>query len=334
MKNLALFGLAAATAVLAEGSLWNMTVPAYQVQVPETVSCDKTGADYGKACYESTGGWWFAYQGDTEKGQSASFAPIDYNDDGTFKMITTDAEGGIIPGGNLQEGVGLVVTMSAAGGAQTDPAIAGVGWNWTKAETAIDISAHPGLCFAYAWTGSAPLQVELGMPKDVEKATQYDTWYGTLAPSNTSTVKDLPFDATGFKQDAYNDGRKDLTFAITNAVSVKVRIKNAAAAEVKGTLTINEVGWKGECAPGSSGTPSTGIHAVAASSAKATLSGRTLSFSGINSAATYEIVSLQGQVVKSGVVSSSVSLSSLNAGVYMVRVAGKSVNMNQKILVK
>ena len=55
---------------------------------------------------------------------------------------------------------------------------------------------------------------------------------------------------------------------------------------------------------------------------------------GINSAATYEIVSLQGQVVKSGVVSSSVSLSSLNAGVYMVRVAGKSVNMNQKILVK
>ena len=49
MKNLAIFGLVAASASLAAGSLWNMDVDAYQVQVPETVACDKTGDDYGAA---------------------------------------------------------------------------------------------------------------------------------------------------------------------------------------------------------------------------------------------------------------------------------------------
>ena len=141
MNKIALFGLVAATASFAQGTLWNMTVDAYQVQVPETRICDKTGEDYGAACYESTGGWWFAYVGDEDKGQVMTFSPIDHNDDGTYKLITTDPlDGSIIPGGNLIEGAGLQVTMSAAGGASSTPAIAGIGFNWTKAETPIDIS--------------------------------------------------------------------------------------------------------------------------------------------------------------------------------------------------
>ena len=84
--------------------------------------------------------------------------------------------------------------------------------------------------------------------------------------------------------------------------------------------------------PGS--TPAAIAAVKAPAAMKAVLSGRTLSFSGIATGAKYEIVSLQGQVVKSGVVSSSVSLSSLNAGIYMVRVSGKAVNMNQKIILK
>ena len=162
MKNLAIFGLAAASVSMAAGSLWNMDVDAYQVQVPETVACDKTGDDYGAACYQSTGGWWFAYVGDTKDGQEMSFDPIDFNTDGTYKLITTDeTDGSIIPGGNLIEGAGLQVTMSAAGGASSTPAIAGIGFNWTKAETPIDISAHTGYCVVYSWTGSQALQMEL-----------------------------------------------------------------------------------------------------------------------------------------------------------------------------
>ena len=69
-----------------------------------------------------------------------------------------------------------------------------------------------------------------------------------------------------------------------------------------------------------------------ASAAKAILSGRTLSFSGVK-AGTAEVLNLQGQIVAKGDVSSTLSLASLDAGVYMVRVAGK-VSFSNKIVLK
>ena len=334
MKNLAIFGLAAASASLATGSLWNMTVDAYQVQVPGAVSCMASAADQDakNACYQSTGGWWFAYTGDTKDGQTYSFSPIGTNPDGTYKIETTDeTDGSILPGGNLQEGVGLVVTISAAGGAAETPAVAGIGFNYGKKDTeSVSVTDKTGFCLAYSWTGANPLSVELSQGPDDELAG-WNTWDAKIPPATGGTAN-LTWDK--FANGGNWGTPKTLDEVKANLHSLKVRIKNSAAAEEKGTLTISEVGYAEDgCGAGGSGTPSA-IHAVAASSAKATLSGRTLSFSGINSAATYEIVSLQGQVVKSGVVSSSINLSSLNAGVYMVRVAGKSVNMNQKILVK
>lgn len=327
MKNLAIFGLAAASASLAAGSLWNMDVDAYQVQVPETVACDKTGDDYGAACYQSTGGWWFAYVGDTKDGQEMSFDPIDYNTDGTYKLITTDeTDGSIIPGGNLVENVGLQVTMSAAGGASSTPAIAGIGFNWTKAETPIDISAHTGYCIVYSWTGSQPLQMELGWD---ESANGYDSWY-TSMPTTTGSTSSLDLPWAKFKQDGWDKAKQPITVAQSQAVSLKIRLKNATAAKVEGTLTIAELGWSGEC--GAGGGTSIGNFAKA-SSAKAILSGRTLSFSGINSAAKAEVMNLQGQVVLQGSTASAMNLAGLEAGVYMVRVAG-SANLTQKILVK
>ena len=327
MKNLAIFGLAAASVSMATGSLWNMNVDAYQVQVPETVACDKTGDDYGAACYQSTGGWWFAYVGDTKDGQEMSFDPIDFNTDGTYKLITTDeTDGSIIPGGNLIEGVGLWVTMSAAGGDSSTPAIAGIGFNWTKAETPIDISTHDGYCIEYSWTGSQALQMELGWD---EKANGNDSWYAELpATPDSNSILDLPWEK--FMQDGWDEAKKAIDIALTQAVSLKIRLKNSTAAEVKGSLTIVELGWSGEC--GAGGTNSIGNFAKA-SSAKAILSGRTLSFSGINSAAKAEVMNLQGQVVLQGSTASAMNLAGLEAGVYMVRVAG-SANLTQKILVK
>ena len=327
MKNLAIFGLAAASVSMAAGSLWNMDVDAYQVQVPETVVCDKTGDDYGAACYQSTGGWWFAYVGDTKDGQVMSFDPIDTNPDGTYKLITTDeTDGSIIPGGNLVEGVGLQVTMSAAGGASSTPAIAGIGFNWTKAETPIDISAHTGYCIVYSWTGSQALQMELGWD---EAANGYDSWY-TSMPATTGSTSSLDLPWAKFKQDGWDKAKQPITVAQTKAVSLKIRLKNSTAAKVEGTLTIAELGWSGEC--GAGGGTSIGNFAKA-SSAKAILSGRTLSFSGINSAAKAEVMNLQGQVVLQGSTASAMNLAGLEAGVYMVRVAG-SANLTQKILVK
>ena len=324
MKNIALSAtvLLASNMSMATGSLWNVNVDAYQVQVPETVDCDKTGDDYGAACYQSTGGWWFAYVGDEKHGQTMSFDPIEKIDDGIYKLILYDEW----YDGNLIEGVGLWVTMSAAGGDSSTPAIAGIGFNWTKAETPIDISTHDGYCIEYSWTGSQALQMELGWD---EKANGNDSWYAELpATPDSNSILDLPWEK--FMQDGWDEAKKAIDIALTQAVSLKIRLKNSTAAEVKGSLTIVELGWVGEC--GTNGKDAVGSFAKA-SSVKATLSGRTLSFSGINSAATAEVMNLQGQVVLQGSTASAMNLAGLEAGVYMVRVAG-SANLTQKILVK
>ena len=333
MNKIALFGLVAASGSFAAGTLWNMTVDAYQVQVPETVICDKNGEDYGAACYESTGGWWFAYVGDDDKGQVMTFSPITTNpEDGTYKLITTDeSDGSIIPNGNLIEGAGLQVTMSAAGGASSTPAIAGIGFNWTKAETPIDISANAGYCIAYSWTGSTALQLELGWKEIVtEGGYGYDTWYTALPASTTPTALDLPW--SKFKQDGWDKAKQPITVAQTEAVSVKIRLKNAAPAKIEGTLTIYDFGYSGDGCTGGVGIGDV----VKASAAKLLVAGRQLSLTGVKGAASVEVINLQGQVVLKNMMNTSASmdLTNLDAGVYMVRVAGKSANLTQKILLK
>ena len=73
------------------------------------------------------------------------------------------------------------------------------------------------------------------------------------------------------------------------------------------------------------------------SSAKATLAGRTLNFTGIKSKATVNIINTQGQTVVKGTIditTASLDLASLDAGVYMVHVNGKNVNFAKKIILK
>ncbi|MCQ2121895.1 MAG: hypothetical protein MJY78_08740 [Fibrobacter sp.] len=217
------------------GPLWNMHVNAYQVQVPEAVECSMANDD-ASLCYEITGGWWFAYVGDDADGQTMSFSPIDYNPNGTYKLITTDEfDGSIIPGGNLDEDRGLVVTMAAGEGKTSTPAIAGVGFNWTKDGLPIDISGHSGFYIKYSWTGSSPLQMELGWDDSV---CGTNSWYAKLPAKREPAVLELPW--AEFKQDGQG---QTIDVAQTQAVSLKIRLKVVSAAEVKGDLAIVELGW-------------------------------------------------------------------------------------------
>ena len=225
---------------MAQGSLWNMDVDAYQVQMPDDpITCNKTTDDYTAACYSNNAGWWYAYAGDTENGQTISFEPITKNDDGTYKLIMTDEDGDIIPNGNLEYG-GLHVTMSAAGGSSSTPAIAGLGFDWHKDKSAMDISSHPGYCISYRWNGTQPLQMELSWDEEVNG---YDTWYALLP--TTSGMKTLNVAWSDFKQDGWD--KKPITIATEKSVGLKIRLKNSAADEVKGTFTLIELGWKDEC---------------------------------------------------------------------------------------
>jgi len=300
--------LSAAGFAMAAGSLWNMDVDAYQVQIPCVGFC------------EDNGGWWYAYSSGNEN-EVVSFDPITKNDDGTYKLIMADDDGDIIPDGNLVKDVGLVVTMSAAGGTASAPAIAGIGFDWTKLKTEIDISvSHDGYCILYDWTGSQPLEMELSWD---EEAYGYDTWFATLPNGYNS----LNFAWSDFEQ--YGWDKKPITIATEKSVGLKIRLRNSSTTEVKGTFTLVELGWKDECSVIS--TESSKI--ARANSAKAILTDRTLSFSGVRGDSRVEIVNLQGQVMLKGTTAAAMDLSRLDAGVYMVRIAG-SMNLAQKILLK
>ena len=313
--------LSAAGFAMAAGSLWNMDVDAYQVQMPDDpITCNLTTDDYTAACYSNNAGWWYAYSSGNEN-EVVSFDPITKNDDGTYKLIMADDDGDIIPDGNLVKDVGLVVTMSAAGGTLSAPAIAGIGFDWKKLKTEIDISvSHDGYCILYQWTSPTPLQMELSWDED---ANGYDTWYAELPMG----YKSLDFAWSDFKQDGWD--KKPITIATEKSVGLKIRLRNSSTTEVKGTFTLVELGWKDECSIISTDY----LKTARANSAKATLTNRTLSFSGIHADANVEIVSLRGQVVLKGTAASAMDLSRLAAGVYMVRIAG-SMNLAQKILLK
>ena len=322
--------LSAAGSAMAVGSLWNMYVDAYQVQIPELLWCAWENEDGSRACVDpNIARWWYAYAGDSENGQTISFEPITKNDDGTYKLIMADEDGDIIPNGNLVKDVGLVVTMSAAGGTAAAPAIAGLGFDWYKDKSAIDISSNPGYCISYQWIGSGtsvgsvmPLQMELSWD---EEANGYDTWYAELPTTPGPTTLDFAW--SDFKQDGWD--KKPITIATEKSVGLKIRLKNSRAEDVSGTFILKELGWKGECSVIS--TESSKI--ARANSAKAILTDRMLSFSGIRGDSRVEIVNLQGQVMLKGTTAAAMDLSRLDAGVYMVRIAG-SMNLAQKILLK
>ena len=82
---------------------------------------------------------------------------------------------------------------------------------------------------------------------------------------------------------------------------------------------------------------SAGIQIVRGTSAvNAILNGRTLGFTGIKASATVEVMNTLGQVVMKGAIvnAATLNLESLDAGIYMVRVSGKSINFAKKIILK
>ena len=234
-----------------------MSAPAFQVQTPEVVACMSNVIDMDQmnGCFQATGGWWFAYD---NAGYSpditANFDPIDRNDDGTWKLITVDyMDGSIIPGGNLVEGVGLMVTMSTTGVDVQNPGEVGIGFNWTKTETPIDISAHGGFCISYTISGD-PIQMVLGWE---DRTYGYDEYYYELRSG--SRVLDISwnmFQNEGWGQQSGYSGT--LETARERSIGLRFRIFNSTSTEMRSTFVIHSLGWLGECGSSSSSSTSGG----------------------------------------------------------------------------
>ena len=305
-----------------------------------------TGGDcvyeYGE-CEETTMGYWYDYD-DRKNDKGGSYAIYPYD--------TTGYYGSLI--GPEIENLGYVTIKYHL----ADPTLTGqeaeypynfVGFGFNVvngAKDPLDLTAAGGICATYTSDNAITLEIAEATSGDASCSV-------TLTKATTPTMVSKTI--ADFKQPTWAPAANKLSScadAFKAAQSVKFKL-DGGASEADGQLRIFEVGPAGTCTGAGSigaeewsncksdgdghadcGASVIGIKASAyASSVKAVLSGRTLSFNGISNGM-YEIVSLQGQVVKSGKVASSISLATLDAGVYMVRVSGKSVHMSQKILVK
>jgi len=299
-------------------------------------------------------GYWFDYADDADGGKSGVTWPT-----GKGNEYSTDALDPII---DLCQGVCGTITLNK-GTLSYDPFV-GIGFNVAgeNGETA-DVTSWGGICIAYDFTGTgAKATLELGL------GDAGDAAIGSANPAATlkvGTGNNDTFTWDDFKQPGWEkaDQKIATSEAIAKLVAVKFKVQGkdgsyqfnimsigpatGGACKVTGGSGTTPSGNGGGTTPsgdnGGSTTPSgdnggttpapAAIGDFSVSTAKAILSGRTLSFSGISSAKV-EILNLQGQIVMKGSAASSMNLMGLDAGVYMVRIAGKAVNMSQKILVK
>ena len=269
-----------------------------------------TGLDDGS----DESGYWYTYADDANSGTSAISWPVptgnQYDDNALDPII--DHCGGLCGQVNL--------------GAGYDYPFAGLGFNLTGPDqTGADVTAWGGLCITYTASIAPILEIA---PEDEGTVTEYNNYMSKLKVAASASTLNL----------AWSDFKQESGWGVTVpqasylGMVAAVKVKFSGKAGTSGDFNIIQVGENGACA----GVPDAISAPVAASSVKAMLSGRTLSFSGINSVAAAEVINLQGQVVLKGAVSasSSLNLASLDAGVYMVRVAGKAVNHSQKIVLK
>lgn len=269
-----------------------------------------TGLDDGS----DESGYWYTYSDDANSGTSAITWPVptgnEYDDNALDPII--DNCGGLC--GQVTLGAGY------------DYPFAGLGFNLTGPDqTGADVTAWGGLCITYTASVAPTLEIA---PEDEATVTEYNNYMSKLKVAASASTLNL----------AWSDFKQESGWGVTVpqasylGMVAAVKVKFSGKAGTSGDFNIIQVGENGQC-----GSVPDAISApVAASSVKAMLSGRTLSISGINSVAAAEVINLQGQVVLKGAVSasSSLNLASLDAGVYMVRVAGKAVNHSQKIVLK
>jgi hypothetical protein len=307
MKNKILTAAAVlAAASLASAFSWDGAASEYFVN---------TGLDNGT----ETAGYWYSYADDADGGLSAVEWPVplgnEYSDEALDPVI--DHCGGVC--GNFTLNAGTLEYKPFVGIGFN---VAGTATATGGAATTADATAWGGICITY--TVDAPATLELGLGDDKDASIGYDNPFVSLPKS--ASANEVCTQWAGFKQAGWGKGKVSGDEAGAALAAVKFKIQ--AADGTTGSFNITKV---------SSVNDTPAIKAQAAASAvKASLSGRTLSFADIKSVATAEVMNLQGQVMLKGTVSSSASLdlSSIDAGVYMVRVAGKSVDFSQKIILK
>lgn len=270
-----------------------------------------TGSD------DLTSGYWYEETDEGEHGHSKFVWPanVHENEYGNFFGPLVEAYDGVKGRVKLNKGA-------------RHP-YASLGFNvWSEKQEGVDVSSWGGLVIEYEST--IDFSVEL-----VTDGNKKDSYYGTYtasAPKSRNHVRQLVLPWSKFKRSTGWGFSVNKTSALKHIAAVKFKFEGRAG--TVGDFRITKIRSIHGSAAAFYKPASSDLMAVKPVSlptdSKAILAGRTLSLQGITDGKV-QVLNLRGQVVKSATAGSSMDLSSLNAGVYMVRVVGKSVKFAQKI---
>ena len=298
-----------------------------------------TGAPVKTGLGNETTHVWYSYSDDADGGVSTIYWPVEMD----WPYISFEAV--------AEECNGICGKAILGQGTLTTKPFAAVGFLVVGTESSTDItplagdaSSWGGLCVTYI--SDIDMQLELGLGEKVDSTISFANPAVTLPAAKAPGAKP-PYKNNGskvvvswsdFKQPSWYNGdvKIDGDAAAKQLVSIKFKMQ---ADPGEYSFNICAVGPKDGTCPEKCGIPSSEvgiktIHGI--STAKAVLSDRTLSFTGV-SHATAEVMNSLGQVVARGAIEGAVStfnLAHLDAGIYMVRVSGKSANFTKMIVLK
>jgi len=277
----------------------------------------KTGLDNGL----ETSGYWYTYNDNKAGGNSkvnlSTQSPeiTDYVPEDVILECNGVCGEAVLKKGSLTYNPFVGIAFNVAGeSSPTDPTPA-----------AVDASSWEGICITY--TSETPPSLQLGLSGDVEKSINEANPSAELTKASVSTKKCFAW--SDFVQPSWYKGETKISGieAAKQLTSVRFKIQ---ATEGNYKFNIKFIDSYINAKPDN-------IKAIhKAPAARVLLSGRTLEFAGV-STATAEVFNLQGQVVAKGSIdktTSTLNLATLDAGIYMVHVAGRTVNFTQKIVLK
>ncbi len=278
----------------------------------------QTGLDNGT----ETSGYWFSYADNEDGGKSKVTWPVDTRTDTgeSLDSVITHCKGvcgvAVLSKSTLKYNpfVGIGFNIVGEGLESRDP-------------EAGDATAWGGLCITYTSDAQADLELGLGT---YDAEIEYANPVAKLSKATVDPVtKAIPWDK--FTQPSWYTGSTKISGpeAAQRLVAVKFKIQ-ALDGEYK--FNIKKIAPYTACSGGNAIKVARGTSAV-----KSILNGRTLEFTGVQSAATVEIKNTLGQVVMKGSIdkaAATLNLTSLDAGIYMVQVNGKNMNFAKKITLK
>ena len=281
----------------------------------------KTGLDNGL----ETSGYWYTFTDNKDGGQSIIIMPTqtqayEATDDYVLSDIIDQCHG--VCGDVILKRD----TLSYQGFAGVAFNVVGESSPTDRTPAVGDASSWEGICITY--TSEVLPSIELGLSEDVEASIgKANPAYSLLPKASVPVTKNIAW--SDFTQPSWYIGEKKMSGIEAAKQLTSIRFKMQAK-DGKYSFNISRIDSYSNC-------KTTNIKAIRGTSdARVNLLGRTLEFAGI-STATAEVFNLQGQVVAKGSIdnpTSTLNLATLDAGIYLVRVAGKEVNFTQKIVLK